>query len=131
MQNSIQKFGQSSIVFKKPGILSEKLKTLTSFNYQTLVSTKERGIFLFCLEIEFCQIKNLVSTHSQKPGLSVTQDLNKLKKKIPLTLLYTFMRRKCVQTFSKNIRLYGSCSSSKFSIFQTNNLVSRKYKSFA
>ena len=33
MQNSTQKFRQSSIVFEKPGILSEKLKTLTSSNY--------------------------------------------------------------------------------------------------
>ena len=31
-QNSAQKFRQSSIVFEKPGILSEKLKTLTRFN---------------------------------------------------------------------------------------------------
>ena len=30
MQNRIQKFRQSSIIFEKPGILSEKLKTLTS-----------------------------------------------------------------------------------------------------
>ena len=33
MQNSIQKFRQSSIVFEKPGILSKNLKTLTSSNY--------------------------------------------------------------------------------------------------
>ena len=33
MQNAIQKFRQSSIVFEKPGILSENLKTLTSSNY--------------------------------------------------------------------------------------------------
>ena len=30
MQNAIQKFRQSSIVFEKPGILSGNLKTLTS-----------------------------------------------------------------------------------------------------
>ena len=35
MQNTIQKFRQSS-VFEKPGILSENLKTLTSFNYPTV-----------------------------------------------------------------------------------------------
>ena len=33
MQNIIQKFRQSSIVFEKPGIFSENLKTLTSSNY--------------------------------------------------------------------------------------------------
>ena len=36
MQNSIQKFRQSSTVFEKPGILSENLKTLTSSNYPTV-----------------------------------------------------------------------------------------------
>ena len=36
MQNAIQKFRQSSIIFKKPGILSENLKTLTSSNYPTV-----------------------------------------------------------------------------------------------
>ena len=33
MQNPIQKFGQSSITFEKPGILSENFKTLMSSNY--------------------------------------------------------------------------------------------------
>ena len=36
MQNAIQKFRQSSIVFEKPGILSGNLKTLTSSNYPTV-----------------------------------------------------------------------------------------------
>ena len=36
MQNSIQKFRQSSVVFKKTSILSENLKTLTSFNYPNI-----------------------------------------------------------------------------------------------
>ena len=36
MQNTKQKFRQSSIVFEKPGILSENLKTLTSSNYPTV-----------------------------------------------------------------------------------------------
>ena len=33
MQNAMQKFRQSSIVFEKPGILPENLKTLTGSNY--------------------------------------------------------------------------------------------------
>ena len=33
MQNTIQKFRQSSIVFEKPGTLSENLIPLTSSNY--------------------------------------------------------------------------------------------------
>ena len=32
----IQKFGQSSIVFEKPGILPENFETLTSSNYPTV-----------------------------------------------------------------------------------------------
>ena len=36
MQNTIQKFRQSSIVFEKPGILSENLKILKSSNYPTV-----------------------------------------------------------------------------------------------
>ena len=36
MQNIIQKFRQSSIVFEKAGILSQNLKTLTSSNYPTV-----------------------------------------------------------------------------------------------
>ena len=36
MQNPIQKFRQSSIVFEKPGILSENVKTLKSFNSPTV-----------------------------------------------------------------------------------------------
>ena len=36
MQNTTQKFRQSSIVFEKPGILSKNLKTLTSSSYPTV-----------------------------------------------------------------------------------------------
>ena len=36
MQNTTQKFWQSSIVFEKPGILSDNLKILTSSNYPTV-----------------------------------------------------------------------------------------------
>ena len=73
MQNTIQKFRQSSIVFDEPGILSENLKTLTSSNYHTvqyflmnlrtgflLINVYKRvcGIFLFYLDLElFAKIK--------------------------------------------------------------------------
>ena len=36
MQNTLEKFRQSSLIFEKPGILSENLKTLTSSNYPTV-----------------------------------------------------------------------------------------------
>ena len=103
MQNAIQKFRQSSIVFEKSGILSENLKTLTSSSYPTvqyfLLKLPTRflltivkkgcvGFFLFYLDLElFAKIKkDLVSTHSFFTLLLITQDLNKIKK-IPHTLL--------------------------------------------
>ena len=67
MQNIIQKFRQSSIVFEKPCILSETLKILSSSNYPIvqyfllklrtcflLSSVYKRlcGIFLVYLELE-------------------------------------------------------------------------------
>ena len=96
MQNTIQKFRQSS-VFEKPGILSENLKTLTSSNYPTvqyfLLKLRTRflltnvykrvcGIFLFYLDLElFAKIKkDLVSTHTFFTLLLKTQDLNKFLK---------------------------------------------------
>ena len=72
--------------------------------------------FLFCLELElFVKIKkDLVSTYSQKPGLSITQYLNKVKKsQTPF----------CRHWQDGNLFTWRS---SKFSIFQTNNLASRK-----
>ena len=67
LQNLIPKFRQSSIISEKPGFLSEKLKTLTSFNYHrvqyfllkfctrfllTNIDKRVFGIFLFCLDLE-------------------------------------------------------------------------------
>ena len=103
MQNTIQKFRQSSIVFEKPGILSENVKILTSSNYPAvqyfLLKLRTRflltkayqwvcGIFLFYLDFQlFAKIKkDLVSAHLLFTLLLITQDLNKIKK-IPPTLL--------------------------------------------
>ena len=98
MQNAIQKFRQSSIVFEKPGILSENLETLTRSNYPivqyflmklhtcflfTNVYTKGCvRFFKFYLDLElFAKMKkDLVSTHSLFTLLLITQDLNKIKK---------------------------------------------------
>ena len=103
MENTIQKFRQSSIVFKKPGILSENLETLTSSNYLTvqyfllklrtrflLTSVYKRvcEIFLFYLDLElFAKIKI-------KPGFYtlifynfINNSRSKQNKKIPHTLL--------------------------------------------
>ena len=97
MQNTIQKFRQSSIVFEKPSTLSENLKTLTGSNYPTvqyfLLKLCTRilltnaynmvcGIFLILFRLElFAKIKkDVVSTHSIFTFLLITQDLNKIKK---------------------------------------------------
>ena len=70
MQNPMKQFRQSSIVFEKPGILSENLKTPTTLQFNIFcwnfrhvsylsMSTKGcAGFFLFCLNLElFAKIK--------------------------------------------------------------------------
>ena len=105
MQNTIQKFRQSSVVFKKLGILSENLETLTTSNYPAFcwnfvhvfylrMSTKGCvGLFYLDLELFEKVKKDLVSTHLFFTLLLITQDLKKIRK-IPLS-------RKRVQNFSK------------------------------
>ena len=95
MQNTIQKFRQSSIIFEKPCIWSENLKTLTSSNYPTMkhfllklrtrflhtnVNKRVCGIFLFYLDLAlFPKIqKDLVSAHSFLTLLLITYDLKKI-----------------------------------------------------
>ena len=99
MENTIQKFKQSFIVFEKSGILSKNLKTLTSSNYPTVnifcrnfahvfhlpMSTKGCvGFFLFYLDLElFAKInKDLVSTHSFFTLSLIIHNLNKIKKSL-------------------------------------------------
>ena len=66
------------------------------------MSTKAWSGFLFRLDLDlFAKIeKDLVSIHSHKPGLSITQDLNQ-QKKLLITLLYTLVSMKRVQNFGK------------------------------
>ena len=140
MQNTKQKFKQSSIVFEKPGILSQNFKTLTSSNYPTssifFAETLHTlpmsaigcvGLLLLHLDLElFAKIKkDLVSTHSLFILLLITQDLNKIKKSDAPFCRHYQVENVC-KISAKNIKLYGSWSSSKFSIFQTKNLVSWK-----
>ena len=85
MQNPVQKFRQSSIVFEEPGIFSEIFLTRIFFIHVPCLPMSTKGCVgfsLFCLELEFfAKIRKcLVSTDSQKPGLSITQDLNEIIK---------------------------------------------------
>ena len=58
MQNTIQKFRQGSIVFEKPGILSENLKTFPLASYLPMSTKGCAGFFKFCLDLElFAKIK--------------------------------------------------------------------------
>ena len=82
MQNPIQKFRQTAIVFEKPGILSENSRTLTNSNYPAvqyfLLKLRARflftnaykrvcGIFLkFCLNLElFAKTKKTWYLHTR------------------------------------------------------------------
>ena len=96
MQKTLQKFRQSSLVFEKPGILSENLKTLTSSNYSTVqyFLLKLRAHFLltnvyksmYGILRHLQKLKRPGFYHSLFTILLITQDLNKIKK-IPHSLL--------------------------------------------
>ena len=99
MQNPIPKFRQSSIMFEKPGYLSEKMKTLTSSNYskgyyfllkfctQFLLNNVYKtmfGIFLvmFRSSVINKSIKNECVETRSFLFLQINQDLNKIKKSL-------------------------------------------------
>ena len=113
MQNPIQKFRQSYIVFEKPGILSKNFENFRElqlpyssiFFAETLRTNLYKrvcGIFLFCLDLElFAKIKkDLVSTPSFYTLVKITDYLNKTKKTLH-NLLYTLLSIKRVQNFNK------------------------------
>ena len=81
MESPIEKFRQSSIVFEKPGILSERLKILTRSRYRVLIflveilhlfltyQCRKKGLwdFLLCLDLEFfAKIKKTWFLHTHK-----------------------------------------------------------------
>ena len=83
------------------------------------------GFLLFYVDLELFakQKKELVSTHSIFTLLLITQDINKIKKShTPFYRHYSAENKRKIS--AKHIKLYGSWSLSKFSIFQTKNLVS-------
>ena len=119
MQNTIQKFRQSSIVFEKSGILSGNLKTLTSPNYPTVqyfllkrhtrflltnVYKRVCGIF-FCFIQILRYLKKLKRPDFYTLVLYtfINNSLSKQNRKIPHILLQTLLSGKRVQNFSKKI----------------------------
>ena len=122
MQNSIQKFRQNSIVFEKPGILFENLKTQASSNYPTVqyfllklctrllltnAYKRVRRIFLVCLVIEsFAKIKNTWFLHTHFfTFLLITQDLSKIKKNLEHSLVDIIKQKRYAQFQQKILEL--------------------------
>ena len=108
MQNPIQKFRQSSIVFEKPGILSENLKTLTSSNYPTVqyfllklraqflhanVYKRVCGIFLIFFQIlSYLQKLKRPGFHTLIFYTFINNLRSKQNKKIPHTILQILLQ---------------------------------------
>ena len=122
-----------NLVFEKPGILSEQLKTLTSSKYHriqyfllklrtgfllTKVYKRVFGIILFCLDLDlFVKIKkDLVSTHSFGWFLLITQDLSKIKKNLEHDFVDIVKQKTCVKFQQKvlNFAVVGARQSSQF-----------------
>ena len=114
----MRKFRHSSIVFEKPGILPEKLKTLTSF---LLINVyKSLFVVFFILLRSWVIYKNL-----KRPGfyiltesIFINNPRSKQNKKNPKHRKKTFLTRKRVQNFSKKIlnsMVIGARQSFKFS----------------
>ena len=130
MQNPIQKFRQSSPVFEKPGICLKNWKlwrppTTTEFHnfiwnfahvsyLPICLQNDARDIILFRSWVICKNKKDLVSKHSQKPGLSITQDLSKISKNLKHHFVDIGKQETCIKFQQK---FCGSWSSSKFSIF--------------
>ena len=107
MQNSIQKFSQTSIVFNKPDILSRKWKTLTSF-YKRLFGI----LFIlfrscsFCLDLSDLSNQDDDNTYNMQDLLLIywviqKQEIYKLK---------SMVRNEDFQTIKKSCPLISSIS---------------------
>ena len=123
MHKLMPKFIQSSIISKKPGYLSEKLKTLPSWNfahvsYLTMSTKGCSEFFLFCLDLQLL-IKKCKKWVCRNQVFFVFANNSRSKqnnKKILNILLQTFITKKHLRSSSKNIELYvvGVCQSFQF-----------------
>ena len=97
MQNAIKKFRQSPIVFEKPGILSKKLKTLTSSNYHRVMFFAEISHTFpsYFLELS-AKIKNTLVFH-----IFINNSRSKENKKNLEHSFAKIVNSKRVQNFSK------------------------------
>ena len=143
MENPITKNLGKALLFSRNQVFCPKIwklwcaPTIQQFNifcwhfphisYLPMSTKRCEGFFLFCLDLElYAKIKkDLVSTYSVFTLLLITQDLNKIKKS-PTCFFIHYQAQNVGKISAKNIKLYGSWSSLKFSIFQTKILVSWK-----
>ena len=89
-------------------------------SYLPISTNRCSGFFLFCLDLElFAKTKITWFLHSFFTFLLISQDLNKIKKSRTRFCRHCLVGNLC-KISEKNIKLYGSWSSSKIWIFQTN-----------
>ena len=130
------------MVFEKPGIFSENLITwqatttlesnifflkLCKLSYLPMPTKRCWGFFIFCLDLElFSKIKK-TGFYIHVFYIFINKSRSKQNKKKQTR---THFCKHClvgnVKISAKNIKLYCSCSWSKFSFFQTNNMVTLK-----
>ena len=143
MQNSIQKFRQSSIDFEKPGILSENLKTLTNSNYPTgqylLLKLRTRFLFTNAYErvcgifLNFVQILGYLQK-LERPGFFtlvfyffINNSRSKQTKKSPEhPFLDIFKQKTCAKFQQKILNSMVVGVRQSFQIFRQKKLVSQK-----
>ena len=145
MQNPIPKFRQSSIISEKSGYLSEKFKTLTSSNYHKIYyflmkfctgfllnNVCKRVLWIFFILFRSWVNKNVKKQCIKTRFIFANNSKSKQNTKKSRT---PFCRHwevgKVSQVSAKNIELYASWSSSKFSIFQTKHLVLENNRAFS
>ena len=139
MQNSKQKFRQRSIVFEKPRILPEKLKTLTSSNYLRVeylllkfcthfplinVYKNVFGIYfnLFRSWVILQKLKKTWFLHTHRnlfffTFLLITRDLNKVKKSRTPFSRHCYVEDVC-KTSAENVQLCNTGSPQSFQFFR-------------
>ena len=127
-----------ALLFSKYQVVCLKFwKFLTSFNHPRIqyfllklrrsCSVKRCSFFLlFCLDPELFENTKKICFYTLIFYIFINNSRYKRNLKNPEPPFVEIVNRKRVENFSKIIKLCRNCSLSKFSIFQANNLVSRK-----
>ena len=130
-------------MFSKNQVFCLTTENLTSFNYHrveyfllefctcfplTNVHKRMFGIFsCFFYILSYLQkLKKTWCLHTHRDQIFINHSRSIQNKRVPKTILQTLSSRKRVKNVSQNIKLSGSWGSSKFPIFQANNMVVQK-----